>query len=76
MVLIAFNIAYKYVLMSIKNKVGSPKLYKCPIKTITISLPVDAIPNIRKLIEIEKRKYLVGAKVTPTNFIKSAQSKK
>ena len=62
--------------MSIKNKVGSPKKYNCNIKTITISLPVDAIPNIRKLIEIEKRKYLVGAKVTPTNFIKSAQSKK
>lgn len=64
--------------MSIKKTVGAPKLYKCPIKTITISLPVDSIPAIKKLIEIEKRKYLVNgsAKVTPTNFIKSAQSKK
>lgn len=62
--------------MSIKNKVGSPKKYNCNIKTITISLPVDSIPAIKKLIEIEKRKYLVGANLNPTNFIKSAQSKK
>ena len=61
-----------------KNKVGSPKKYNCNIKTITISLPVDSIPAIKKLIEIEKRKYLVnGATIlNPTNFIKSAQSKK
>lgn len=64
--------------MSIKKTVGAPKLYKCPIKTITISLPVDAIPNIKKLIEIEKKKYLVNgaSNFNPTNFIKSAQSKK
>ena len=64
--------------MSIKNKVGSPKKYNCNIKTITISIPVLAIPAVRKLIEIEKRKYLVnGATIlNPTNFIKTAQSKK
>lgn len=62
--------------MSNKKSVGSPKKYNCDIKTITISIPVDAIPNIKKLIEIEKRKYLVGANLNPTNFIKTAQSKK
>ena len=62
--------------MSIKKSVGSPKKYNCAIKTITISLPVNAIPAIKKLIEIEKRKYLVGANLNPTIFIKSAQSKK
>lgn len=45
--------------MSIKKTVGAPKIYKCPIKTITISLPVDSIPTIKKLIEIEKKKYLL-----------------
>ena len=64
--------------MSIKNKVGSPKKYNCAIKTITMSLPVDAIPNIKKLIEIEKKKYLVNGSTnfTHANFIKNAQSKK
>lgn len=47
--------------MSIKNKVGSPKKYNCNIKTITISIPVLAIPAVRKLIEIEKRKYLLNS---------------
>jgi hypothetical protein len=64
--------------MSIKNKVGSPKKYNCDIKTITISIPVLAIPAIKMLIEIEKRKYLVNGSTNfnPTNFIKNAQSKK
>lgn len=59
--------------MSIKNKVGAPKIYKCPIKTITISLPVDSIPGIKKLIEIEKKKYLVNAS---TNIASSPKVKK
>ncbi len=45
------------------NKIGSPKKYKCDIKTITISLPVDSIPAIKKFIEFEKMKYLIGPKV-------------
>jgi len=59
--------------MSIKNKVGSPKKYNCNIKTITISLPVDSIPTIKKLIEIEKRKYLVNVS---TNIAPSTKVKK
>ena len=64
--------------MSIKKTVGSPKKYNCDIKTITISIPVLAIENIKKLIEIEKKKYLVNGanNLNPTNFIKTAQSKK
>lgn len=67
--------------MSNKSKVGSPKKYNCAIKTITISIPVDAISAVRKLIEIEKRKYLVGPKtkdqpkdqsITATSFIRTA----
>jgi hypothetical protein len=41
------------------NKLGSPKKYKCDIKTITISLPVDSIPAIKKFIEVEKLKYII-----------------
>ena len=56
--------------MSIKKTVGSPKKYNCNIKTITISLPVDSIPAIKKLIEIEKKKYLVGANLNPSPKVK------
>lgn len=45
--------------MSIKKTVGAPKKYTCEIKTITISIPVLAIENVKKLIEIEKKKYLI-----------------
>lgn len=65
--------------MSIKKTVGAPKLYKCPIKTITISLPVDSIPAIKKLIEIEKRNYLVNApgnNTTDPNLAPSPKLKK
>jgi hypothetical protein len=41
------------------NKLGSPKKYNCDIKTITISIPVLAIDNIRKFIEVEKLKYII-----------------
>jgi hypothetical protein len=41
------------------NKIGSPKKYQCDIKTITISLPVDSIPAVKKFIEVEKKKYVI-----------------
>ena len=42
-----------------KRKVGKPKVYKCDIKTITLSVPVDAIAAIKILIDKEKKKHLL-----------------
>jgi hypothetical protein len=42
-----------------KRKVGKPKMYNCAIKTITISVPVDAITAIKLLIDKEKKKHLL-----------------
>jgi hypothetical protein len=42
-----------------KRKVGKPKVYNCAIKTITISVPVDAIPAIKILVDKEKKKHLL-----------------
>ena len=50
------------------NKIGSPKKYQCDIKTITISLPVDSIPAVKKFIEVEKKKYVIKKQLDRTNY--------
>ena len=46
------------------NKIGSPKKYKCEIKTITISVPILAIDEIKAIIENIKCKYRINNQET------------
>ena len=42
------------------NKIGAPKQYNCAIKTITISVPILALDEIKAMIENIKLKYLIN----------------